>query len=154
MAAFMFGVGALTVNSTVVGTLQDLAISVEGSPVELWGSNDFAEDVATGRKKVTVTAKSGSLQGDLIASMLGVTASGTTTKTVDVSPASLGAGAPFAISWTGTYRGKTATFTLPACIPTKFGGALANDKHTVIDLAFQAFKDATTGKVLTIVVAE
>jgi hypothetical protein len=77
VAQYNFGVGQLFIvppgaNPTPVnvGTLKDVSLDISRDVKELIGAYAFAEDVALGKGKISGKAKSGRIQGGLIAAIL------------------------------------------------------------------------------------
>lgn len=142
---YMFGAGTLTVGGVAIGTQQGGSIDIDADTVELFGAYEFPVDVASGKKKVTGKFSHGEIQAEAIDKLLGSTSGVVDNKL-------MGAAAPFAISWTGTYRGKTGTFSLAACVFKKLTVKWGNATHVITDAEFAAFDDGT-GHVLTFTMA-
>ncbi len=77
MAQYNFGVGQLFIvppgtNPTPVnvGTLKEVSVDISRDTKEMKGAKTFPEDIALAGGKITGKAKSGRIQGDLIASVL------------------------------------------------------------------------------------
>lgn len=146
--AYFFGSGALTLGGQSVGTLQDVSLDINFNTVTLHGSKQFPVAVARGAATCKGRAKSAEVQGQVIAQVLGVTESvpgeGGTMSNQD-----MGSGATLQVVWTGTYGGKTVTYTLLAAVLTKYSFAVKNDNFYSADVEFEAFADSGTGNVLS-----
>lgn len=77
MPQFNFGVGQLFIvppgaNPTPVnvGTLQDVSLDISRAVVEMYGANAFPEDIGLAKGKISGKAKSGRIQGTLIAAIM------------------------------------------------------------------------------------
>lgn len=138
MAQYMFGSGALTVNSQLVGVLREVSLDISFTMKSLMGAKQFPVDVARGPGKISGRAKYANIHGSLIASALGTTASA---GDVTYTNADMGSGTTFAVSWTGTFRSQTVTFSLPAVSIGKFAIGFKNEDYAEQDLDFEAFAD-------------
>lgn len=140
MAQYMFGVGALTLASQLVGVLRDVTLDISFTVKSLMGAYQFPVDVARGPGKVSGKAKYANFHGSLIAAALGTTA---TAGDVTYTNQLMGSGTTYTVSWTGTFRSQTITFSLPAVTITKWSAAFKNEDYADQDVEFEAFADGT-----------
>lgn len=154
MAQYMFGVGSLVIgtgaSAVTVGTLQDVSLEINATTKKLMGPKRFPVDVAVGPTTVSGRAKIAQIQGGLIQQALGASGSATG---MEVLNQDMGATTVFQIEWTGTFRSKTAKFTLGACVIPKLGFGFRNEDYGAVDLDFEGFADSN-GKIIDITTAE
>jgi hypothetical protein len=139
MAQYFFGAGTLTVAGQAVGVLKEVTLDISFSVKSLMGQNQFPVDVARGPGKVSGKAKYANIHGSLVAAALGGTA---VQGDITYTNAAMGAGSSFALSWTGTFRAQTVSFSLPAVTISQFSIGFKNEDYAEEDLSFEAFADS------------
>ena len=151
--AFQFSVGSLVVTPTTgtqftIGTLQDVSIDFDITLKELFGSYEYAVDIAPATKKINGKAKFASInamnmndlffKGTFSGSGL-AGSSGTVTYTNQL----IGTVIPsFQLVWNMSYAGKTLQWTFNRCISKKLAFAGKMEDYVIPDFDFMAGADS------------
>ncbi len=150
--SFFFSVGSIQITPITgaqftMGAVQDVTIDVEITLKELFGSYEFALDIAPGTKKIVGKAKAANMNAQNMNDMFfkgTFTGSGAvgTSGTITYANQLVGTVVPsFQLIWNMAYKGKTLQWTLNQCVSKKLAFTGKLEDYVVPDFDFMASAD-------------